>query len=49
MIDLDNYQFDGKSVAIIDDHEVVLEGFRSYMVKKGAKGSRGILQGTASA
>ena len=37
MMDLDNYQFDGISVAIIDDHEVVLEGFRSYMVKKGLR------------
>lgn len=35
MTDLGNFQFEGVSVAIIDDHEVVLEGFRSYMVKQG--------------
>lgn len=35
MTDLNDYQFDGVSVAIIDDHEVVLEGFSSYMQKHG--------------
>ena len=35
MMDLESYQFEGVSVAVIDDHEVVLEGFKSYMVKHG--------------
>lgn len=32
---LDNYQFADVSVAIIDDYEVVLEGFKSYIAKSG--------------
>lgn len=35
MTDLGKYRFEGISVAIIDDHEVVLEGLRSYLSKSG--------------
>ena len=35
MTDFGKYQLESVSVAIIDDHEVVLEGFRSYIVKSG--------------
>lgn len=35
MTDLGKYQLEDISVAIIDDHEVVLEGFRSFIVKNG--------------
>ena len=31
----DKYKFEGISVAIIDDHELVLEGFRSFLVRNG--------------
>ncbi len=30
-----NYQLDDISVAVVDDHEVVLEGYRSYLLKLG--------------
>ncbi|MBR1681903.1 MAG: response regulator transcription factor [Bacteroidaceae bacterium] len=32
---IDTYQFDGIRVAVVDDHEVVLEGYRSYLQKLG--------------
>lgn len=35
IMDTNKYRLEGISVAIIDDHEVVLEGFRSFMVKNG--------------
>lgn len=35
MTSVDNYKFKGLSVAIIDDHELVLEGFRSFLVRNG--------------
>ena len=35
MTDLSNYKLENLSVAIIDDHDIVLEGFRSFMVKRG--------------
>ena len=35
MTDLKRYKLENISVAIIDDHEVVLEGFRSFMEKNG--------------
>ena len=35
MADLGRYRFEGISVAIIDDHEVVLEGLRSFLSKGG--------------
>lgn len=35
MTDYGNYQLENVSIAFIDDHEVVLEGFRSYIVKSG--------------
>ena len=35
MTELGKYQLEEVSVAIIDDHEVVLEGFKSYIVKSG--------------
>lgn len=35
MTDFGKYQLEDISVAIIDDHEVVLEGFRSFIVKNG--------------
>ena len=35
MTDLKGYKLEDLSVAIIDDHEVVLEGFRSFMVNNG--------------
>lgn len=35
MTDLKKYKLENISVAIIDDHEVVLEGFRSFMEKNG--------------
>lgn len=35
MTEIDKYQLEDVSVAIIDDHEVVLEGFKSYVVKSG--------------
>ena len=31
----DKYKFEGISVAIIDDHELVLEGFRSFLIRSG--------------
>lgn len=31
----DKYKFEGVSVAIIDDHELVLEGFRSFLERNG--------------
>lgn len=34
--DIRRYKLEELSLAIIDDHEVVLEGFKSYMVKSGA-------------
>ena len=37
MTDINKYKLEGVSVAIIDDHEVVLEGFKSYMMKSGIK------------
>ncbi|MBP5776597.1 MAG: response regulator transcription factor [Prevotella sp.] len=33
MTSINNYKFEGLSVAIIDDHELVLEGFRSFLVR----------------
>lgn len=33
--DVDRYKLQALAVAIVDDHEVVLEGFRSYMLKHG--------------
>lgn len=35
MTPIENYKFEGLSVAIIDDHELVLEGFRSFLVRHG--------------
>lgn len=35
MTDIDKYKLGNISVAIIDDHAVVLEGFRSFMEKSG--------------
>lgn len=35
--DIRKFRFETLSVAVIDDHEVVLEGFRSYMFKNGLK------------
>lgn len=35
MTDHGNYQLENISIAIIDNHEVVLEGFKSYIVKSG--------------
>lgn len=35
MTDFGKYKLEDISVAIIDDHEVVLEGFRSFIVKNG--------------
>jgi DNA-binding NarL/FixJ family response regulator len=35
MTDFRNYRLENITVAIIDDHEVVLEGFRSFMEKSG--------------
>lgn len=35
MTSIDNYKFEGISVAIIDDHELVLEGFRGFLVRNG--------------
>lgn len=35
MTSVNNYKFEGLSVAIIDDHELVLEGFRSFLVRHG--------------
>lgn len=32
---VNKYKFEGVSVAIIDDHELVLEGFRSFLVRNG--------------
>lgn len=34
-MDVNKYKFEGISVAIIDDHELVLEGFRSFLVRNG--------------
>ena len=34
--DIRKYKLKELSLAIIDDHEVVLEGFKSYMLKSGA-------------
>ena len=34
-MDINKYRLEGILVAIIDDHEVVLEGFRSFMAKNG--------------
>ena len=31
----DKYKLEGISVAIIDDHELVLEGFRSFLIRSG--------------
>lgn len=36
MTEIDKYKLEGTSVAIVDDHELVLEGFRSFIVKNGA-------------
>lgn len=35
MTSIDNYKFEGISVAIIDDHELVLEGFRGFLMRNG--------------
>lgn len=35
MTSFDHYTFEGISVAIIDDHELVLEGFRSFLIRNG--------------
>ena len=37
MTDIDTYRLKDIAIAIIDDHEVVLEGFRSFLVKNGIK------------
>jgi len=33
--DIEKYKLEGISVAVIDDHEVVLEGYRSFLLKHG--------------
>lgn len=33
MTPIENYKLEGLSVAIIDDHELVLEGFRSFLIR----------------
>ena len=35
MTSIDNYKFKGISVAIIDDHELILEGFRGFLMRNG--------------
>lgn len=35
MTEITKYKLERVSVAIVDDHEVVLEGFKSFMVKNG--------------
>lgn len=35
MTEISTYRLEDLSVAIIDDHDIVLEGFRSFMVKSG--------------
>lgn len=35
MTDISKYKLENLSVAIVDDHDIVLEGFRSFMVKSG--------------
>ena len=37
MTNIDRYRNEDISIAIIDDHEVVLEGFRSFMEKNGLR------------
>ncbi len=37
MTEIDTYRLKDIAVAIIDDHEAVLEGFRSFLVKNGIK------------
>lgn len=34
-MDVNKYKFEGISVAILDDHELVLEGFRSFLERNG--------------
>jgi len=35
MNDVDNYKLNAVSVALVDDHDVVLEGLKAYMEEKG--------------
>ena len=36
MNDIENYKLQGVRVAVVDDHEVVLEGIKSYLQRHGA-------------
>lgn len=46
MTDIQKYKLMNTTVAIVDDHELVLEGFRSFIEKNGIKQVNGFSKGT---